>query len=263
MILCFLELRYICDICANMTKEESIYCKGLCAEFAVALSEVLNYKLGKVVQISYDDFSEENYETFVHAFCYHPKDKKLIIDSLGIRSLDEMLKDTYVDKKGKIKHKKTTKKELDEITMEGLYEEVVNNAKEYIISNIDKYGVLRTYDLLHGSRNNFDHFELSKKISQRGPGIFFSDKLKYAKVFGNIIYLCRVGFFNPKEYIDSLEFTIDEMRYGSVEKLYTHLKSQGHDGILIKRSKVSTGTIFEAIKFDANNIEILEKSFIK
>lgn len=246
-----------------MKKEESIYCKGLCVEFSIALSEILNYKLGQVVQINYDDFSEENYETLVHAFCCHPKDKALIIDSLGIRPLAEMLEGVFVDKEGKIKHKKTTKKELDESYMEGIDMEVVDNAKKYIISNIEKYGVLKTYDLYHGSKNDFDYFKLPKKASLRGAGIFFSDRLKYAKEFGNIIYICRVGFFNPKEYTDSLDFAVEGMKHGGVEELYTHLKNQGHDGILIKRSKVSTGIIFEAIKFDANNIETLDKSFIK
>ena len=118
----------------------------------------------------------------------------------------------------------------------------------------------KTYHLYHGSRHDFDSFVLPEKTSQRGRGIFFSNSTRYAAEFGNILYECRVSFDNPKEYNDSLEFTVDEMKAGNVDALYSLLKEQGYDGIVIKRSKVSTGIVLEAIKFDSNNIEILNKS---
>jgi len=118
----------------------------------------------------------------------------------------------------------------------------------------------KEYRLYHGSRHDFDSFLLPEKASQRGRGIFFSNSIRYAKEFGDIVYECLIFFDNPKEYNDSLEFTVDEMRSGGVESLYSLLTKQGYDGIIIKRSKVSTGTVLEAIKFDNSNIQIIGKS---
>jgi hypothetical protein len=115
--------------------------------------------------------------------------------------------------------------------------------------------------LYHGSKNIFDHFVKQKKIvSLRGDGIFFSDSWKYAKIFGNVIYTCNVKFVNPKIYSDSIEFSYDEIVFGGVDELYSNLIKLGHDGIIIKKSKVSVGKIFEAIKFDQSGIEILDVS---
>ena len=120
----------------------------------------------------------------------------------------------------------------------------------------------KVYKLYHGSKSDFDSFSIPRKLSQRGGGIFFSNSERYAKEFGNIIYKCEIKFNNPKSYDTSLDFTIDEMRSGGVEVLYSKLRSEGYDGIIIKKSKVSTGTIFEAIKFDSDNITILSKTDI-
>ena len=68
-----------------------IYCTGLCGEFAVALSEMFGYKLGSIVQVTHDEDYDEDVYTFVHAFCFHPTDKSLGIDAVGIRPIDEML----------------------------------------------------------------------------------------------------------------------------------------------------------------------------
>jgi hypothetical protein len=118
----------------------------------------------------------------------------------------------------------------------------------------------KSYTLYHGSSFDFDFFKAPEKSSLRGMGVFFSDSIKYAKEFGNIIYKCKVGFRKPKEYDDSLEFEIDAMKAGGIDNLYYNLKENNYDGIIIKKSKVSTGRVLEVIKFDLNNIEIIEKS---
>ena len=119
-----------------------IYCTGLCGEFAVALSEVFGYELGSIVQVVHDEDYDEDVKTFVHAFCYHPTDNSLGIDAVGIRSIDEMMEDVFVSGEGKLAVEPTTRRELDDQTMEGLDEGSIENAKGLIERNRKRYEVI-------------------------------------------------------------------------------------------------------------------------
>lgn len=108
--------------------------------------------------------------------------------------------------------------------------------------------------LYHGSKSEFSSFRPSVS-GVRGWGIFLSDSPKYAKVFGDILYTCRVRLDNPKIYATSSDFVGDEMRSGgNAEELTRSLAEDGFDGVVIERSKVSTGTVREVIVFDPESI---------
>jgi len=96
----------------------------------------------------------------------------------------------------------------------------------------------------------------SKKNTVRGKGIFLSDSIKYAKTFGGIVYVCSVLFKNPKIYESSLDLEIDSMRNNGYDNLYFILKKQNYDGVIILKSKVSTGVIEEIICFEPQSIKI-------
>lgn len=108
--------------------------------------------------------------------------------------------------------------------------------------------------LYHGSKAEFSSFRPS--VSRvRGWGIFLSDSLRYAEAFGDIVYMCRVRLDNPKTYATSSDFTVDEMRSGGdAEDLTRSLAEDGFDGVVIERSKVSTGTVREVIAFDPASV---------
>jgi hypothetical protein len=109
--------------------------------------------------------------------------------------------------------------------------------------------------LYHGSKNRFSTFQLFTSHI-RGRGIFFSDSIKYARCFGSFVYVCIVQLNNPKVYARSLDFTVDTMSIGmgDAEKLTIKLSKDGFDGVIIERSKVSTGTVREIICFNPSNI---------
>lgn len=117
--------------------------------------------------------------------------------------------------------------------------------------------------LYHGSNKIFSQFDPPTRITPRGKGIFFSDSPKYAKLFGKIIYACYVNLNNPKIYEDSLEFVKDERISQGLENLYKNLQKNGHDGIIILKSKVSTGWVKEVISFYPENIKILNTKTIE
>lgn len=114
-------------------------------------------------------------------------------------------------------------------------------------------------ELFHGSNQLFNEFSKEKiGKSQRGPGVFFSNSEKYAKVFGPYVYRCIVSLKNPKVYPTSMDFQVDVLRSGDdVTALYDSLKADGHDGVVIKKSKVSTGVVREVIAFDPSSATIL------
>lgn len=113
--------------------------------------------------------------------------------------------------------------------------------------------------LFHGSSiENIDNLVPNKSVL-RGYGIFLSDSLKYAKVFGEYIYICEVNLTNPKIYDDSVDLEIDSMRNNGIDKLYDALQSKGHDGVIIYKSKVSIGTVKEVICFSENSVKIIKK----
>lgn len=114
--------------------------------------------------------------------------------------------------------------------------------------------------LYHGSSHYFKEFkDIFIKNSLRGRGIFFSNSIKYAKEFGNYIYQCEVNLSNPKVYLTSADYVADSFikSSGNINKLIDILKEEGHDGVIIENSKVSTGTIREIISFGSDNIRII------
>lgn len=123
----------------NMDNDYGIYCTGLCGEFAVALSETFNYELGTIVQVSRDEDYDEDVKTFVHAFAYHPSDKSLGIDAVGIRSINEMMEDVHVSGEGRLEVEPTSKKALDEQGLEGLDNKAIDDAMRYIAAHKNRY----------------------------------------------------------------------------------------------------------------------------
>jgi hypothetical protein len=118
---------------------------------------------------------------------------------------------------------------------------------------------MRISPVFYGTNKEFDKFVVPTRASLRGKGILFYDSLEYAKEFGKIIYVCEVELKKAKEYDQSLNFTLDEIKNGNLEKMYAKLKNEGYDGIVIFNSKVSVGWVKEVIKFDGANIKIIEK----
>lgn len=125
----------------NMGNERGIYCTGLCGEFAAALSEMFGYRLGAIKQLKWDSDHEEEYTILVHAFARHPSDNSLGIDAVGIRSVDEMMEDSFVSGEGKLVVQDTSRVELDEQSMEGLDGDAMKDAKVYIDVHRDRYEV--------------------------------------------------------------------------------------------------------------------------
>ena len=112
--------------------------------------------------------------------------------------------------------------------------------------------------LYHGSKAAFSSF-LPSTSTVRGRGIFFSDSLRYAKKFGDIVYVAKVTLDKPKVYWNSVDFTAAAMVAGdSAERLTLELAAAGFDGVVIENSKVSTGTVREVICFDPGSATILE-----
>jgi len=96
----------------------------------------------------------------------------------------------------------------------------------------------------------------STKNTVRGKGIFLSNSIKYAKTFGRFVYVCSVLLEKPKIYESSLDLEIDSMKYDGYDNLYFNLKKQNRDGVVILKSKVSTGVIEEIICFKPQNVKI-------
>jgi ADP-Ribosyltransferase in polyvalent proteins len=108
--------------------------------------------------------------------------------------------------------------------------------------------------LYHGSKNSFSSLRPSVS-GVRGRGIFFSDSIKYARVFGDFVHVCEIALDNPKVYATSADFVVDEMMtVGGAEGLTRKLAEDGFDGVVIECSKVSTGTVREVVCFDPENI---------
>jgi hypothetical protein len=71
-----------------------------CIPFAVALSEIFpEYKIACInnsYELDEDEESESEYNyDFVHAFCYHPQNHKIIVDAKGIRKLNDLYDDFW------------------------------------------------------------------------------------------------------------------------------------------------------------------------
>ena len=86
----------------NWTKDEEeeldIWMTGECIPFAVALSEAFpEYRTAILLsqyELDEDEDSEYDFD-FVHAFCYHPSNHKIIIDAKGVRALSDLYDDFY------------------------------------------------------------------------------------------------------------------------------------------------------------------------
>jgi hypothetical protein len=124
---------------------------------------------------------------------------------------------------------------------------------------IVKIAISFNENLFHGTSIELKKLILPKESALRGIGIFLSDSFEYAKVFGNYIYLCNVKLKNPKVYEDSIDFEVDCLKNKGVNQLYAILKENNFDGVIILRSKVSTGRIKEVICFYENSVQIINK----
>lgn len=120
------------------------YSSGLCGEFAAALSQVFGYELGIVVGVTTDPDYDEEVEQFMHAFCFSPVVDTVGIDAIGIRPVSEMVESVYYsgDEAPVVRVRRTSRRELDELTMEGLFSEVIEEAVEFIERNRRRYEVV-------------------------------------------------------------------------------------------------------------------------
>lgn len=90
--------RYLIESMNNFDEQDvEQWMSGDCIPFVVALSERFpEYKIA-VLNDEYDlddDDVEYNFN-FVHAFCYHPDNDKVIIDAIGVRRLKDLYDDFY------------------------------------------------------------------------------------------------------------------------------------------------------------------------
>lgn len=70
---------------------------GQCIPFTVALNEIFPHYYIAVLNDEFETDDEEieyNFN-FVHAFCYHPDNHKIIVDAKGVRKLSDLYEDFY------------------------------------------------------------------------------------------------------------------------------------------------------------------------
>lgn len=83
----------------NIFNENDIekWISGECIPFTVALNEIFPHYGIAVLNDQYDldDFEIEYNFNFVHAFCYHPENHKIIIDAKGVRDLKDLYEDFH------------------------------------------------------------------------------------------------------------------------------------------------------------------------
>jgi len=124
---------------------------GECIPFCVALCELFPQYQIAVINDEFDDVDEDaeyNYN-FVHAFCYHQNDEKIIIDAEGVRKLGDLYEDFY-DINPVIDWDIPNSKYLidnyagKEFASEDSFEYDITeyqSAKEYISKNMNRYSV--------------------------------------------------------------------------------------------------------------------------
>lgn len=124
---------------------------GECIPFAVALSEIFpEYKIAVLNdEFDVDDEDIEFNYNFVHAFCYHPSNDRIIIDAKGVRRLKELYDDFYDVNKVIDWDIPNSKFLIDNFAGKEFYSEEsfdydvseYNEAKEWILQHKDKYMV--------------------------------------------------------------------------------------------------------------------------
>ena len=126
-------------------------------------------------------------------------------------------------------------------------------------NNVSNKHVEFSQRLFHGtSMDNIKNL-LPLESGIRGTGIFLSDSIKYAQEFGRYIYICDVTLSNPKIYEDSVDFEVDVMKNGGTKQLFILLQTQGYNGVVILKSKVSIGYVKEVICFTSDSVKIINQ----
>jgi hypothetical protein len=110
--------------------------------------------------------------------------------------------------------------------------------------------------LFHGSNKAFKTFDNPSKTTLRGTGVFLSNSIKYARQFGQYVYVVEIALKNPKTYETSVDFEVDVMKNNTANALLRNLMKQGHDGVIINKSKVNTGVVKEVICFEPTSAVI-------
>jgi hypothetical protein len=121
---------------------ENVFLRGLCFEFAIALSQTFNYKLGVIVGEYTDEFGEDGdvFEIFAHAFGVDPQNKNYGIDFSGKQKISDMIKSSMFNKRPiRTIFREISEKELrDNLEID---EESILTARTYIQQNINKFKV--------------------------------------------------------------------------------------------------------------------------
>lgn len=75
------------------------FMSGECIPFAVALVKVFpQYDIavfGEIIDTLDDDGNEYSMFGFVHAFCYDPKNDRIIVDARGVRNISKLYDEFY------------------------------------------------------------------------------------------------------------------------------------------------------------------------
>lgn len=127
---------------------------GQCIPFAVALSEIFpQYRIAAFGnnEEEFDDYGDgDSFFGFVHAFCYQPKNDRIIIDARGIRHIDKLYDEFYDEEDPDIDWEiKNSQQLIDEYAGKdfGEYEsyeydpEETERAKEWILQHRDRYEI--------------------------------------------------------------------------------------------------------------------------
>jgi hypothetical protein len=118
--------------------KENKFCRGYCAEFAIALQRLTGWEMVEFCEIEKED--DEEFLLMIHAACRTPDGK--FADVRGIRSEQEIsmnLMGSNLNPAKEYKTKNTTERDME--NEQTIYEELINEATEYIIKNCKKYGL--------------------------------------------------------------------------------------------------------------------------
>ena len=123
------------------------YRYGLCAEFAVALHRLTGWPLGAFYDTEKDKEDGTEYTGLSHAFVTHPSGK--IVDCYGLRDkayvrqcCEAGLKtfmgvgdDHYITEQA------VSENDLENESMEGIHQDIVQEATQWILKNPARYGI--------------------------------------------------------------------------------------------------------------------------
>lgn len=110
------------------------FCRGYCAEFAVALNEETGWPIVAFKEYLWDDMNEEEYTGLVHATVRAPNGQ--FADARGLRSEEEIAKNLLNSMAKPLDKYTTETMTADELEMETtIYPEALEEARAFIERN--------------------------------------------------------------------------------------------------------------------------------